>query len=204
MYLYGASGHSKVIIDIVRSSTNKQIEGVFDDNIAIKTVLEYPVSKFDNYKFDASNELIISIGNNKFRKNIADKINANYINIFHKTAVVSTFSKIGKGTVVMPVAVVNSATVIGKHCIINSRAVVEHDCILGDFVHISPNASIAGNVEIGIGSHIGIGATVIQGIKIGKWVTVGAGAVVLKDIPDNATVVGNPAKVIKINREKEV
>jgi len=201
MYLYGASGHSKVIIDIIKSSTNKTIEGVFDDNITVKTVLEYPVLKFDSYKFDASKELIISIGNNKFRKNIAAKINANYINAFHKTAVVSEFSKIGKGTVVMPGAIVNSAAVIGEHCIINSRAVVEHDCVLGDFVHVSPNTSIAGNVEIGEGAHIGIGATVIQGVKIGNWVTVGAGAVVLKDIPDNATVVGNPAKVIKIKNE---
>ena len=73
--------------------------------------------------------------------------------------------------------------------------------MLSDYVHISPNASIAGNVEIGEGSHIGIGAAVIPGVKIGNWVTVGAGAVVLKDIPDNATVVGNTAKVIKINKE---
>ena len=34
--------------------------------------------------------------------------------------------------------------------------------------------------------------------KIGEWCTIGAGAVIIKDIPDGATVVGNPGKIIKI------
>jgi len=51
--------------------------------------------------------------------------------------------------------------------------------------------------HMGNGSHIGIGASVIQGITIGKWCTIGAGAVIIKDIPDGATVVGNPGRIIK-------
>lgn len=57
---------------------------------------------------------------------------------------------------------------------------------------------MAGHVEVGEGSHIGIGVSIIQGIKIGKWCTIGAGAVIIKDVPDGATVVGNPGKIIKI------
>jgi acetyltransferase-like isoleucine patch superfamily enzyme len=52
-------------------------------------------------------------------------------------------------------------------------------------------------VYIGEGAHIGAGSVVIQGIKIGKWSTIGAGTVVIKDVPDYATVVGNPGKTIK-------
>ena len=66
-----------------------------------------------------------------------------------------------------------------------------------DFVHISPNAALAGSITVGEGTHIGIGASVIQGIKIGKWATIGAGAVIIRDVPDFATVVGNPGKIIK-------
>ena len=57
---------------------------------------------------------------------------------------------------------------------------------------------MAGHVEVGEGSHIGIGVSIIQGIKIGKWCTIGAGTVIIKDVPDGATVVGNPGKIIKI------
>lgn len=70
--------------------------------------------------------------------------------------------------------------------------------VISDYVHISPNVSLAGNVEVGEGTHIGIGASIIQGIKIVKWCTIGAGAVIIKDVPDCATVVGNPGKIIKI------
>jgi acetyltransferase EpsM len=87
---------------------------------------------------------------------------------------------------------------IGDHCIINTGVVVDHDCMINDFVHISPNATLCGNVTIGKGSWVGAGAIIIQGIKVGKNAIIGAGSVIIKDIPDNATVVGNPGKIIKL------
>jgi acetyltransferase EpsM len=95
-------------------------------------------------------------------------------------------------------SVVQAGTVIGRHCIINTSASIDHDCVIEDFVHISPNATLSGNVRVGEGTHIGAGATIIQGITVGKWCTVGAGAVVIRDVPDYATVVGVPARVIKV------
>jgi acetyltransferase-like isoleucine patch superfamily enzyme len=47
------------------------------------------------------------------------------------------------------------------------------------------------------GASIGSGATILCGISIGKKAIIGAGAVVTKDVPENAVVIGNPAKVIK-------
>lgn len=46
------------------------------------------------------------------------------------------------------------------------------------------------------GASIGANATILPGITIGKMAMVGAGAVVTKDVPDGATVVGNPARVL--------
>lgn len=40
---------------------------------------------------------------------------------------------------------------------------------------------------------------IVEGVKIGNNVTIGAGSVVTKDIPDNATVAGVPAKVLNYN-----
>lgn len=50
-----------------------------------------------------------------------------------------------------------------------------------------------------IGDHVKIytGATVFGGIRIGNHVTIGAGTVVFQDVPDGATVVGNPARIIE-------
>lgn len=197
MYLYGASGHCKVIIDSIESSTSKTIEGVFDDNIELKKILNIPIYKYETFNKQLIKELFISVGNNSLRKLIAESIKATYATIIHSKAFVSKYAVVNEGTAIMANAAVNASATIGKHCIINTGAIVEHDCELEDYVHISPSASLAGNVKIGEGSHIGIGAQVIQGITIGKWVTIGAGTVVIRDVPDNSLFVGNPAREIK-------
>jgi len=196
-YLFGASGHAKVILDNLFSNESK-VEAIIDDNPTVETLLDLPVIHSKDFDFSAANQFIIAIGNNSIRKKIVAKSNFSYYNAIHKDATVSKFATIEEGTVVMPQAVVNAEAKIGKHCILNSRSIVEHECVLEDYVHISPNASLAGNVIVGEGAHVGIGASVIQGIKIGKWATVGAGAVIIEDVPDYAVVVGNPGKIIKI------
>lgn len=47
------------------------------------------------------------------------------------------------------------------------------------------------------GASIGASSTILPGITIGRWAMVGAGSVVTKDVPENAVVIGNPAKIIK-------
>lgn len=189
MFLYGASGHAKVIIDIVRA-TGQPIDGIFDDNESVLSLNEIEVK----HHWNGESPIIISIGNNKTRKIIAERLNCPFSKAVHPSAILSPSVCVGYGSVVMAGAIVNSDTTIGKHCIINSGASIDHECVLGDYVHISPHATLCGNVQVGEGSWIGAGATVVPGIKIGKWCTIGAGAVVIKDIPDNAVVVGVPAK----------
>ncbi|MFN3969048.1 acetyltransferase [Flavobacterium sp.] len=200
--LYGASGHSKVIIDILNCNS-VTITAIIDDNPKTDTILGMPVVKNTDTNFSKVQHMIISIGNNKVRERISNQIKVDYINAIHPTAILSKTVTLGKGTVIMAGAIVNPDATIGNHCIINTGAVVEHDCHIADFVHVSPSVSLAGNVTVGQGTHIGIGAKVIQGITIGKWATIGAGAIIIKDIPDYAVVVGNPGKIIKFNKENE-
>ena len=195
MYLYGASGHGKVVAEIAEE--NKcSIEAFIDIDMSKKEMLDYPVI---HELPKGSLDMVISIGNNEIRKKIAEENKAfNYITLIHPKSTISKRAKISEGTVVMPGAIVNSDTFVGQHCIINTNASIDHDCFIENYVHISPNASLAGNIHVGEGTHVGIGASIIQGIKIGKWCTVGAGAVIIRDVPDGATVIGNPGRIIKI------
>lgn len=200
--LYGASGHGKVIIDILNSAGIK-IKSVIDDNPKSESILGIPVSKTSDFDMAALGKTIISIGNNKIRKKLSQSIVADFTIAIHPSAVISSNSSIGEGTVVMARVAINPDVTIGKHCIINTNATIEHDALIADFVHICPGVSLAGNVTIGEGTQVGIGAAIIQGISIGKWVTIGAGAVILNDIPDYAVVVGNPGRIIKYNSINE-
>lgn len=200
VYLYGGSGHGKVIKEIAKNS-NLNVVAFVDDNPKSNTLLNVPVLKTSQLEDINNKQFVISIGNNKIRKIISKKLSKISDAIIDPSAQISDFVTIGKGTVVMPSVVINSDTNIGAHVILNTGAIIEHDCTIGDFTHISPNATITGGVSVGEGTHIGAGAIVIPGIKIGKWVTVGAGAVIINDIPDYTTVVGNPGKIIK-SKEK--
>jgi acetyltransferase EpsM len=206
MYLYGAGGHSRVVTDIL-DSLNITVVGIFDDQpanaklqgIGINSVLDFVNNSFP--ELDAP--LIISVGNNTRRAELARRITATYVKAtygkaIHGTAIISPKASIGDGTVILHGAIVQSSTVIGKHVLVNTAASIDHDNVIGDYAHISPHATLCGHVQVGEGTHIGAGAVVIPSIRIGQWCTIGAGAVVIRDIPDFATVVGNPAKVIKI------
>lgn len=192
MYLYGASGHAKVIIDIIKSM-GAPIYGIFDDNDAVKTLCGIEV----NHKWSGQSPIIISIGNNRIRKLISERLSCEFDKAIHTSAVISPSVSIGDGTVVMAGAIINAEVNIGKHCIINTGASIDHECVIGDFVHIAPHSTLCGNVHVGEGSWVGAGATIIPGIKIGKWCTIGAGAVVIRNVPDNVVVAGVPAKIIK-------
>lgn len=117
------------------------------------------------------------------------------ITALHPTAFVAKDAEIGQSCQVLAHATICSEAVLGDSCIVNSSAVIEHECILGTGVHIGPGANLAGLVKVGDYSFIGTGAIILPRVKIGNNTIVGAGAVVTKDVADNMTVVGNPAKL---------
>lgn len=188
--LFGASGHAKVIGDIIEAQGDS-IGCLYDDEPHCLNIHSKAVLKASNVTVEGP--LIISIGSNRIRKIITERYKLSYAKAIHPKALISTTAQIGIGTVIMQGAIVQSDARIGNHCIINTGASVDHECIIEDFVHISPHATLCGNILVGEGSWVGAGAIIIPGIKIGKWCTIGAGSVVVRDIPDYTTAYGNPA-----------
>lgn len=81
--------------------------------------------------------------------------------------------------------------------VVNPTTVIGNNCNLSQFTTIGSNHGKA--ATIGDNTYIGPNCCIIEDVKIGSNVTIGAGSVVTKDIPDNATAVGNYAKVINFN-----
>lgn len=198
IYVYGASGHGKVVASVAKVC-GYEVVGFLDDDLDKKEYFNLPVISFEQYIKMLDGSLIaLGIGNNQARKNIFKKIKQHQlrlVSLTHPSAIVASSASVGAGSVVMPNVVINADAIIGSGAIINSASVIEHDCVLEDFVHISPNAALAGGVRVGSLSWIGMGASVIQQIKIGSSCIIGAGAAVICDIPDNVTAVGVPAKI---------
>ena len=198
MYLFGASGHGKVIKEIIEANGG-QVEAFVDDNKEVNECAGLPVL----HDAMGLSPMIVSIGINRIRKVIVERLSSlslqpstlSFPTAIHPSAVVSSSAMIGQGTVVMAGAVINADTVVGRHCIVNTGATVDHDCVIEDYCHIAPGVHISGGTHVGEGTWIGVGSCVIQYLNIGKNCMIGAGSVVVKDIPDNVTAFGCPAKV---------
>lgn len=196
--LYGAGGHAKVVYDMLVSN-NFLLEYIVNDYPAHEFFKTFDVFK-PSEELLKNKKVVVAIGNNEERQAIVNKIKniCSFDVVIHQSAYVSKFTQVGVGTVIMPQVCINADVKIGEHCIINTSSIIEHDCVIEDFVHVSPGVALAGNVTIKKGAQIGIGARVIPGVTIGAHAVIGAGSVVIRDVPDDATVVGNPAKIIKI------
>lgn len=193
VYLYGANGHAKVVMDIARLAYY-EVPCLIDDNPQVNELAGLPVV----HSAEGLSPIIVTIGDCKIRKKIVECLGKReYLTVVHPNAVKADSVSIGYGTVVMAGAIMNPYVTVGNHCIINTGASLDHDVKVGGFVHIAPHCTICGESEVGDGTWVGAGTTVIQGIHIGKNCFIGAGSVVIKDIPDNCLCYGNPAKVIR-------
>ena len=205
--ILGAGGHAKVVISTLLSA-NVKINKILDDNpdkwgsriLSIK--ITGPLSEVDS---SSAGDAIIAIGDNKTRKRIVEKYqHAQWMMaVIHPDAYVHPSVRLGRGTVVFAKAVVQPDTVIGDHCIVNTGATVDHDCRIGNYVHISPGVNLAGEVCLDEGVFCGIGGKVITGITVGRWSTVGAGGVVIGDLPGYSLAVGVPAKIVRIEKNRD-
>lgn len=207
LVIYGASGHAKVIADIIEKSGDTLLAFVDDDRaLWTEQLLGYGIWKGMDELIEQSKKgsfsVIVGIGINHTRRKLSEQLKKAGIifgTAIHPSVVIGRDVIIGEGTVIMANAVINPCTSIGNHCIINTGVTVDHDNVIGDFVHLSPGAHLGGTVQIGAMSWVGLGAKVINNINIGENVIVGAGSTVIRNIEANSVVVGTPAALIKEN-----
>lgn len=84
---------------------------------------------------------------------------------------------------------------------IHPEAVIGERCVIGTSVVIGGRGKgVLGGPIIGNDVYIGTGAKILGPIHIGNSVVIGANAVVIDDVPDNATVVGIPARIVSIEK----
>lgn len=203
LFVFGASGHCKVVIDTLRRAGGR-VSLLLDDDPDCKgrSILDQPIAGGRDVLLAnraRAGRGIVAIGSNTARLAVAAWIRDQgfeFGTVIDPTAVVSTTSVLGAGSFIVAQAVVNADTRIGEHVIVNTSASVDHDCVIGDGAHIAPGVRLCGGVSVGAGALVGAGSIVVPGVRIGSGALIGAGSTVLSDIPDGASAMGSPCRVL--------
>ncbi len=207
--ILGAGDHGRVIRDIASYHNNLNLVGFIDDK------KEFIGKEIDGLKVlgsfsdlkDLINEeriegIFLGIGNNKLRASFYERyknLGLKLPNLFHPSAIISKNVKFGEGVIVMEGVIIKTGTYIGNNVCLNTGCQLDHYNYIDDHSHIYPGAILAGAVKVGKYSYVGPGAVIGQYFTIGNNSFVGMGSVVTKNVPDNVTSYGSPAKIIRKN-----
>ena len=193
--IFGAGGHSKVILDVLLDLCDGRGIILLDDN-------PVPPARTPTLILPAV-PILHGIGDLRVRRELQTQRypDADWPAITATTAHVANVSLIISGAQILHHVYVGPDTIIGAGCIINNHASVDHDCQIGAFCHIAPGAVLCGNVHVGDNTLIGAGSVVIPKVSIGENCVIAAGSRVLKDIPGNSVLI--PEGEIRLRRSKE-
>jgi sugar O-acyltransferase (sialic acid O-acetyltransferase NeuD family) len=197
--LQGGGEHARVVLDCLLAE-GVNVLGLFDPKYS-GALFGVPQRGVYDPGFAPEAKALVAIGDNVVRKKVVEKTRHAFTNTVHPSVVFSAFATLGTGNMILHGAIVQAQARIGNHVIVNTRASVDHDNDIGDFVHLAPGVVLCGAVKVGEGTLVGASATVLPGRSIGAWAIIGSGAVVTRDVPDGAVVVGNPARIIRINQQ---
>ncbi len=176
------------------------------NNMKLKQIIKY--IKSDLYRYTASGSLksfiIQYMVNRGFNYCVWLRLSQHHNPFFHKICfVVLNIKRIKYRIDISHKTQIGYGLYLGHSgpLVINPTTIIGNNVNLSQYTSIGANNGNAAVIEDNV--YIGPNVCIIENVKIGKNSTIGAGSVVTKDIPENATAVGNYAKVLNYNNPGE-
>jgi len=199
----GAGGHCRTVLSIISHYRDLNVVGIADrdkENVGEK-ILDHEV-KFSWQDFQTVYDegvpyAVISVGNNKERKNLYCKlleIGYKVKTLVHPSALIDDSANVGEGSTICMGVKIGPLVTIGDNCIIYTGTIIDHEVSVDKDCFIAPGVCVAGRVMINSGAFLGIGSRIKEKVSIGTDAVIGAGAVVINDVSANYTVAGVPAR----------
>lgn len=207
--IVGAGGLGREVVWLIRrinekNDTKWNILGFVDDGVEAGTQVQgFTVLGDTDYlqSYEKNVHVVCAIAKSTIKRKVIEKLQTNtnisFPNLIDPSVICADSAIFGIGSIVCANSVVSVNVQINDFVLIDWNCTVGHEAILESYTTLYPGVRVSGDTVIGKETEIGTGSCIIQGKTIGQNAVIGAGAVVVRDIPENCTAVGNPAKVIK-------
>lgn len=201
--IIGAGKYGEVYKEYIQNKY--QVIGFYDDDTSLHghiiDSIEVKGSVQDALLKESNCAVFVPIGSNLIRVNILKMFKSRGFetpSYIHPTANIHSSVKIGEAVYVLPSTNIMPLTEIGDYTMISMGVNIAHHCIIEEGCFFSQGTNIGASIHIKEYAYVGIASTLMTGVKsIGSNCLIGAGSVVIKDVPDNAIMVGVPAKILK-------
>jgi sugar O-acyltransferase (sialic acid O-acetyltransferase NeuD family) len=121
----------------------------------------------------------------------------------HPSCQVHPTCRIGQGCLIYPLCNLDQEVELGHGVLLNNSVVVSHNSRIGDAVYCSPGVVLSGHVTIGEAAFLGSGTVVSNHCRVGIRARIGIGSVVARDVPNEASAIGNPLRLLGVSLELE-
>ncbi len=207
LIIIGARGYGREVYNLAIQcpgyNTEYEIKGFLDDDFEALNGFEgYPkiISSVEEYEIKENDVFVCALGSIKWKKHYVEIIllkGGVFINLIHPSSIILTNVKYGVGIIVFMYSNISNDCTLGDFVTIQGFVAIGHDSKIGSWCHLNAYSFMGGYAVLDEQVCLNTRATILPNLKIGKNAIVGAGSVVIKNVKDNITVFGNPAKKIE-------
>ncbi len=207
LIIIGARGYGREVFNLATQckefNAEYVIKGFLDDNSDALIGFEgYPkiISSVENYKVQENDVFVCALGSIKWKKYYVEQLLSKggiFTNLIHPTSIINSNVKLGTGLIVSMYSNISNDCSIGDYVTIQGFVAIGHDSSVGNWSHINAYSFMGGYAVLEEEVCLNTRATILPNVKVGNNATIGAGSIVLKNVKENTTVFGNPAKKIE-------
>ncbi|MCD9577188.1 sialic acid O-acetyltransferase [Flavobacterium soyae] len=204
LVIIGARGYGREVCGLARQcsgyNTEYTIKGFLDDKLdALDGFENYPaiISSVENYEIQDNDVFVCALGDLQWKKHYVEIIlskGGQFINLIHPTVVFTSNVKLGNGIIIFMYSNISNDCVLDDFVTIQGFVAIGHDSKIGKWCHINAYSFTGGYAVLEEEVCLNTRSTVLPNIIVRKGATVGAASLVIKNVKENTTVFGVPAK----------
>lgn len=204
LVIIGARGYGREVCGLARQcsgyNTEYTIKGFLDDKLdALDGFENYPaiISSVENYEIQDNDVFVCALGDLQWKKHYVEIIlskGGQFINLIHPTVIFTSNVKLGNGIIIFMYSNISNDCVLDDFVTIQGFVAIGHDSKIGKWCHINAYSFTGGYAVLEEEVCLNTRSTVLPNVIVRKGATVGAASLVIKNVKENTTVFGVPAK----------